>query len=272
MNNNVDEVVKKIKSKIDVKGSYIGVIISVSYSEFADEITDKKELTFEEIGIRTLGKDMMQNKVIFGKLGDKNVIVMLGRIHYSRGYEAAEVATPIYVLKELGCEKLILCNSVGAITKKFRVGDIFTAEDHLNFTARNPLYKCDCTEKYGKRFIDMSDAYDKELIDLLVKTAKEEMAIKVKKGVFLEMPGPSAETPAESNFMAELGADVEGFNNCSEVIAAKYCKLPVITYALVTNYAAAYTNNKIKHEDIVYNRKCGGTYYLELLSRLIKNI
>ena len=67
-------LIKKIKSKIDVKGSYIGVIISVSYSEFADEITDKKELTFEEIGIRTLGKDMMQNKVIFGKLGDKNAV------------------------------------------------------------------------------------------------------------------------------------------------------------------------------------------------------
>ena len=272
MNNNVDEVVKIIKSKVDVKGNYIGVIISVSYSEFANEISNKKELSFEEVGIRTLGKDKNQNKIVFGKIGDKNVIVMFGRIHYSRGYEPAEVATPIYVLKELGCEKLILCNSVGALNKKFRVGDIFTAEDHLNFTGRNPLYRCDCTDLYGKRFIDMSDAYDKELIDLLVRTAKEEMAIKVKRGVFLEMPGPSAETPAESNFMAELGADVEGFNNCSEIIAAKYCKLPVITYALVTNHAAAYTNNKIKHEDIVFNRKCGEAYYLELLSRLIKNI
>lgn len=272
MNNNIDEVVKKIKNKVNVSGKYIGVIISVSYSEFADDITNKQEVTFEEVGIRTLGKDVNQNKIVFGKLGEKNIIVIFGRIHYSRGYEPAEVATPIYVLKELGCEKLIICNSVGAISKKLKVGDIFTAEDHLNFTGRNPLYRCDCTDKYGKRFIDMSDAYDKEMIDLLVNTAKNEMAIKVKKGIFLEMPGPSAETPAESNFMLELGADVEGFNNCSEVIAAKYCKLPVITYALVTNYAAAYTNNKIKHEDIVFNRKCGGAYYLELLSRLIANI
>ncbi len=272
MSNIVDKIVENIKSKVEISGSYIGVIISVSYYSFADEITDKKEFTFKEIGIKAIGKDIQQNKIVFGKLGNKKVIVMFGRTHYSRGYEFTDVGTPIFLLKELGCEKLIICNSVGAINRKYKVGDIFTAEDHINLTGRNPLFRCDYALEHGKRFIDMSGAYDEELIDLLVNTAKKEMAIKVKKGIFLEMPGPSAETPAECNFMYQIGADVEGFNNCCEVIAAKYCKLPVITYALVTNYAAAYTNNKIKHEDIVFNRKCGGTYYLELLTRLINNI
>ena len=118
----------------------------------------------------------------------------------------------------------------------------------------------------------MSNAYDEQMIDTLIYTAKKEMAIKVKRGVLAEFPGPSAETVAECQFADQMGADVMGFNVCSEIIAAKYCKLPVVVYALVTNYVSAYTNNKIKHEDIVYNRKCASAYYLELLSRLVTNL
>ena len=130
--------------------------------------------------------------------------------------------------------KLILCSSLGAISHKLRVGDIVTIDDHINLTGRNPLYNCDY-DKYGHKFIDMSNAYDEQMIDTLIYTAKKEMAIKVKRGVLAEFPGPSAETVAECQFADQIGADVMGFNVCSEIIAAKYCKLPVVVYALVTN-------------------------------------
>jgi len=271
MINNVDEILKEIKSKVEVSGSYVGIILGSCFSEFVDEIENKIEISMSELkSFKTLGQDK-NNKIIFGTLKNKKVIVMLGRLHYVYGYLPADMATPIYVMKELGCEELIMCSSVGAISHKIKVGDIVTVEDHINMTGRNPLYGCDYS-KYGYKFIDMSYPYDEELIDTLTYVAKKEMSIKVKRGVIVEFIGPSIETIAESKFAYNMGADLIGLNFCSEVIAAKYCELPVVVYALVTNYASAYTNNKIKHEDIVYNRKCASTYYLELLSRFIESI
>ena len=272
MKNNVEEIIESIKKKVKIEGTYTGIILGACFAEFLDEIEDKIEIPFAEVTeMKTIGSDKEENKFIFGSIKGKKIIMILGRLHYSLGYDNADIATPIFVLKELGCDKLILCSSIGAISHKIKVGDVVTFDDHINLTGRNPLFGCDF-EKYGHKFIDMSNAYDEELIDILIRTAKKEMAIKVKRGIFAEFPGPSAETVAESNFADRLGADVMGFNVCSEVIAAKYCKLPIVSYALVTNYVSAYTNNKIKHEDIVYNRKCASSYYLELLTRFIANV
>ena len=269
---NIDKIVQEIKIKVNVEGSYTGIILGSCFSEFLDEIEDKVEIEFKDIpSMKVLGNDINDNKFVFGTLKGKKIILNLGRLHYCNGYESADIATPIFVLKELGCEKLVLCSSLGAISHKIKVGDIVTITDHLNFTGRNPLYKCEYNAP-GYKFIDMSNAYDEEMIDILVHTAKKEMAIKVKKGILVEFPGPSAETIAESTFASQMHGDVIGFNVCNEVIAAKYCNLPIVVYSLITNYVSAYTNNKIKHEDIVYNRKCASVYYLELLSRFIENL
>ncbi len=270
--NNIDKIVQEIKSKIKVEGSYIGVILGSCFSEFLDEIENKEEIYFKDIpSMKVLGDDREDNRLIFGTLKGKKIILNLGRLHYFNGYDRSDIATPIFMLKELGCEKLILCSSLGAISHKFKVGDIVTVSDHLNFTGRNPLYNCDYT-KPGHKFIDMSNAYDEEMIDSLIYTAKKDMAIKVKKGILVEFPGPSAETIAESHFAQQMHGDIIGFNICNEVIAAKYCNLPIVVYSLITNYVSAYTNNKIKHEDIVYNRKCASVYYLELLAKYIENL
>lgn len=271
MKNNVQEIVKSIKEKVEINGPSIGVILGACFSDFIDEIENKKEIPFSEIPeMKSLGSDKTDNKFLFGSVKGKSVIMLLGRLHYSLGYDVEDIAIPIFVLKELGCEKLILSSSIGAISRKMKVGDIVTFEDHINLTGRNSLYNCQYY--HGHKFIDMSNAYDAEMIDTLIYTAKKEMAIKVKRGIFVEFPGPSAETVAESHFADVIGADVMGFNVCNEVIAAKYCGLPVASFSLVTNYVSAYTNNKIKHEDIVYNRKCASSYYLELLLRYIANL
>lgn len=268
----IDKIVDYISKKAgDTKGA-TGIIISPCFSDFLDEIDDKIEIKCSDIpGMKILGSDKEENKFVFGKLHGKKVVVLLGRLHYYLGYTPQEIATPIFVLKELGCEKLIISSSVGAINHKIKVGDIVTVTDHINLTGRNPLYSLPYN-KYGHKFVDMTEPYDQHMTDSLIITAKKEMSIKVKKGVVIEFPGPSAETISESKFAHFVGADIIAFSVCNEIIAAKYCELPVCVYALVTNYASAYTNSKIRHEDIVYNRKCASTYYIELLSKFIQNI
>ena len=257
--------------KDSYKGS-IGIILGASFSDFVDEIAVEKEFLLKDIdGINCIGKDREQNKIIFGQINGKKIILMLGRLHFNFGYSQEDVLKTVFLLKELGCEKLILTASVGAISKNLKVGDIVTFRDQINLTGRNPLYSY-IENKYGNTFIDMITPYDEQLINSLIYTAKKEMSIKVKNCVIVEFPGPSAETVSESHISQLLGGDVVGFNVCNEVIACKYCSFPVVGFALVTNYGSAFTNNKIKHEDIVYNRKCASNYYLELLTRFIKNL
>lgn len=268
----VEEISSFLKQKFDVKESSIGIILGSNYGEFLNFLSDKTEILCKDIpGFKLLGKDAEQNKFVFGKYFDKNVIVSFGRLHFNFGYQVQDVANYIFVLKELGCEKLILTASVGSLNKKMKVGDIVTAVDHINFTGRNALFGCE-NNKYGNLFVDMLSPYDISMIDILSRTAKSEMGIKVKKGVLVEYVGPSMETFSESKFCRNLGADFSAFHVCNEVIAAKYCRLPVILFALVTNYGSAFSAQAIKHEDIVYNRSCGLNYYLDLLRRFILNL
>jgi len=267
----VDSIVKFLRENTDVKEHSIGIILGSDYKDFLNFIDKKEQIPLTEIpNFKVLGKDAEKNKLVFGKYKNKDVIISFGRLHYNYGYDISDIANYIFMLKELGCDKLIIAASVGSLNRKIRVGDIVTATDHINFTGRNSLYGCEYN-KYGNTFVDMLSPYDEQMIDTLSRTGKNEMGIKVKKGVFVETCGPSVETFSESRFCRETGGDFSGFHVCNEVIAARYCNLPVVLFALVTNYGASLTAQKIKHEDIVYNRSCGLKYYLDLLRRFVLN-
>ena len=267
----VDSVVKQIKSKVDTSNGFIGIILGEGFASFTDYISDRIDIPFSSLSqLKTIGKDS-EGKFVFGKIGDKNVCVMLGRLHYNYGYEEKDIAHIIFILKELNCKKLILTASLGSINPKIKVGDIVSSIDHINLTGRNPLYKCDYL-KYGHTFVNMLSPYDEAGIDNLTITAKHEMNIKIKKGVLVEFAGPSSETLAEAVMARELGADFVGFNVCNEVIACRYCNLDVTLFGLITNFGSSLSANCIKHDDIVYNRSLASVYYNELLKRFVITI
>lgn len=268
----VEDITFFLKKKFDIKDNFIGIILGSDYGDFLNFLSDKTEIFCKDIpGFKLLGKDAEQNKFVFGKYFDKNIIVSFGRLHFNYGYQPQDVANYIFVLKELGCEKLIITASVGSLNKRMQVGDIVSAVDHINLTGRNSLFGCEY-RKYGNLFVDMLSPYDSSMIEILTQTAKKEMKIRVKKGVLVEYVGPSMETFSESKFCHNIGADFSAFHICNEVVAAKYCHLPVLLFGLVTNYASAFSAQAIKYEDIVYNRSCGLNYYLDLLRRFILNL
>ncbi len=269
--NKVEKIVEKIKEKVDIKPHMTAVVLGKSFDDFLDKIEDCKVVPFEEIPeIKAIGKDK-SNLFAFGKIGGKDVVVVVGRLHYNLGYEMEDIATFIYVLKALGCSELILTSSVGSLNPKIKVGDIVTATDHINLTGRNPLYK-NSYGSFGNVFVDMTGAYDRQMIDAFSFVAKTKLGIKIKKGVFVEFSGPTVETPSESKFARQIGGDFTGFNVVCEVVACRYCALPVTMVGLVTNYASFMSRGEIKHEDVVYNRKCASSYFYELLFNLAQRV
>jgi purine-nucleoside phosphorylase len=172
-------------------------------------------------------------RLLFGEIRDKQIMAMQGRFHLYEGYSPLEVTFPIRVMQELGVKTLILSNAAGGLNPEFNVGDIMIISDHINLTGSNPLIGPN-EAHWGIRFPDMNAAYDKGLMDLAKKAGKDE-GIRLQKGVFVGLKGPSLETPAEVRFLRSIGADAVAFSIIQEVIAAIHAGIKVLGLSTITN-------------------------------------
>jgi purine-nucleoside phosphorylase len=158
---------------------------------------------------------------------------MQGRFHYYEGYSMQEVTLPIRVMQQVGVTTLILSNAAGGINPAFEVGDIMVITDHINLTGNNPLIGPNIDE-WGPRFPDMSRVYDPDLVTLTEKAALQN-GIRVQKGVYVGLPGPSLETGAEIRFLKTIGVDAVGLSTIPEVIAAVHGGMAILGLSVITN-------------------------------------
>lgn len=172
-------------------------------------------------------------KLLFGQMGGKDIVIMQGRFHLYEGYSPVQVTFPIRVMRELGVKYLIISNASGGMNPTFNQGDIMIIRDHINLTGQNPLIGAN-EERWGVRFPDMINAYDKNLI-ALAEAAGKEAGILLQKGVYVGLKGPSLETPAEVRFLKLIGAEAVGFSTVMEVIAAVHCQMKVLGLSIITN-------------------------------------
>jgi purine-nucleoside phosphorylase len=172
-------------------------------------------------------------RLLVGKIGAKPAAALQGRIHLYEGYTPRQVTFPIRVLQELGVRVLLLSNAAGGLTAGFAPGDIMVITDHLNFTGENPLAGPN-EDRWGPRFPDMSGAYDSAL-RRMADAAAAAAAIRLQKGVYAGLKGPSLETPAEVRFLQTAGADAVGFSTVQEVIAAVHGGMRVLGLSAITN-------------------------------------
>ena len=184
-------------------------------------------------------------KLIYGDFGNKKIVAMKGRFHYYEGYGPEQVALPIRVLKYLGIKCLFLSNAAGGVNPDFRIGDIMIIIDHINLLP-NPLIGHN-DDRIGARFPDMSNAYDRNLINKAMQIA-EKHKIRVHKGVYLSTSGPTFETPAEYRYFRIIGADAVGMSTTPEVIIARHMNLPVFAVSIITDLGVegkiAYTTHQ----------------------------
>ena len=194
------------------------IILGTGLGSLATEITEKYEIKYEEIpNFPVSTVEGHSGKLIFGKLGNKDIMAMQGRFHYYEGYSMKEVTFPVRVMRELGIKTLFVSNASGGTNPDFEIGDLMIITDHINYFPEHPLRGKNIP--YGPRFPDMSEAYDKELIRKANAIAAEK-GIKVQHGVYIGTQGPTFETPSEYKLFHILGADAVGMSTVPEVIVA----------------------------------------------------
>ena len=187
-------------------------------------------------------------ELVAGQLAGKDVIAQSGRFHLYEGHPASTTALPVRVFAELGIRTLLLTNAAGGIRRTFASGSVMLIADHINLAFRNPLI--------GKllpgeeRFPDMSDPYDPDLRSTAREVARDRRLL-LNEGVYVQLLGPSFETPAEIRMLERLGADAVGMSTVLEVIAARARGVRCLGFSVVTNPAAGISPTKLNHEEVM---------------------
>jgi len=169
----------------------------------------------------------------WGRLAGKPVILCQGRFHAFEGYPLRQVTLPVRVMAGLGVKILVVTNAAGGLNPLFRAGDLMLISDHLNLMGDNPLVG-ENVDAWGPRFPDMSQAYDRRLQEVTEAVARR-LGIGLRQGVYVGVKGPSLETPAETRFLRQIGADAVGMSTVPEVIAAVHAGLRVLGISVISN-------------------------------------
>jgi len=224
------------------------IILGTGLGSLVNEIEDKYEISYETIPhfpVSTV--EGHSGKLIFGKLGKKDILAMQGRFHFYEGYAMTEVTFPIRVMRELGIKTLFVSNAAGGMNPDFEIGDLMIITDHINFFPEHPLRGKNIP--YGPRFPDMSEAYNKELIRKADEIAAEK-GIKVQHGIYIGTQGPTYETPAEYKMFRILGADAVGMSTVPEVIVANHCGIRVFGMSVITDLGVEGKIVEVTHEEV----------------------
>jgi purine-nucleoside phosphorylase len=245
----IQETVGFIRTQYQ-QSSEVGVVLGSGLGNFTDELVIEKEINYSDIPhfpVATV--EGHKGKLIFGKLGSKNVVVMAGRFHYYEGYKLKEVVYPIRVMKYLGVQNIVISNAAGGVNTNFKVGDVMIIKDHISLFIENPLLGKNIGD-LGPRFPDMSEPYKNDLI-VKAKAIAKQLNIDVKEGVYCGVTGPTFETRSEYKLIKAMGGDAVGMSTVAEVIAAVHMGLPVFAMSVITDIGIREEQNTITHKDVL---------------------
>jgi purine-nucleoside phosphorylase len=229
----IQEAAEKIRSKW-AGPARIGIILGTGLGALVQDITAEATFGYEEIPhFPRSTVHSHAGRLVCGRLGGKAVMAMEGRVHFYEGYSLQQITIPVRVMKALGCDTLIVSNACGGMNPQYRKGDIMVIEDHINLLGDNPLIGPN-DERLGERFPDMCYAYDRTLLELARRVARDEK-IETQQGVFVAVAGPNLETRAEYRFLRTIGADAVGMSTVPEVIVAVHSKMRSLGFSVITD-------------------------------------
>ena len=243
-------------------------MLGTGLGQLASEITDTYEFPYQEIpNFPVSTVEGHAGKLIFGRLGGKDIMAMEGRFHFYEGYSMKEVTFPIRVMHELGIETLFVSNASGGMNPDFSIGDLMVITDHINFFPEHPLNGPNFPA--GPRFPDMHEAYDSALISLADDIAAEKN-ICLQHGVYVGVQGPTFETPAEYRMYRLMGGDAVGMSTVPEVIVACHCGIKVFGISIITDLGGFDVPAEVSHEDVQRAANAAQPKMTEIMREMIR--
>ena len=246
------------------------IILGTGLGQLASEITDAYTFPYSDIPNFPMSTvEGHAGKLIFGKLGGKDIMAMEGRFHYYEGYTMKQVTFPERVMCELGIKQLFVSNAAGGMNPDFQIGDLMVIDDHINFFPEHPLHGKNNPQ--GPRFPDMHEAYDRALRDLANAIAAQK-GIRLQHGVYVGLQGPTYETPAEYRMYRLLGGDAVGMSTVPEVIVARHCGIKVFGISVITDLGGFDNPVEVSHEEVQKAANAAQPIMTALMREMIQRV
>ncbi len=266
-----EEVASYLKNRTDYRPT-IGLILGSGMSSLADEMQEADVINYEDIPYFPASTvEGHSGRLVLGRLAGREILIMQGRAHYYEGYSMQHVTLPVRVMQVMGIDTLIVTNAAGGLNPAFQAGDLMLIEDHINLVGmagHNPL-RGPNDPTLGPRFPEMVQAYDPDL-KVLARQAAAELGLKLQRGVYIMLTGPTFETPADLRFLRAIGADAVGMSTVVEVVVARHGGMRVLGLSGISNLCIfeARGDHKPTHEEVLE----AGAIIVPKLSALIKGV
>jgi len=249
----------------------VALVLGSGLGAFADELEDRVTIPYEEIdGIPVSGVAGHAGQLALGTAEGVPVVAMQGRVHLYEGHDPEAVVFGTRLMVALGAQTLIITNAAGGVDESFAPGDLMGIEDHLNLTGRNCLVG-ENDDSLGPRFVDMTEAYDRQLLALAVRTA-ESQGFALRRGVYAGLLGPTYETPAEVRMVRALGGHAVGMSTVLEVIAARHMGARVLGISCITNQAAGISGETLSHDEVKVTAERVRSRFVSLLRGVLRDL
>jgi len=246
----VQETVTYIKSKTAGFTPDYGVILGSGLGSFTDDIQIQFTLPYHEMpNFPVSTVEGHKGALVFGTIGNKNVVAMQGRFHFYEGYDMKQVTFPVRVIKFLGANKLVVSNASGGVNPNYKVGSIVILKDHINMMPEHPLHgKND--ERFGPRFLNMSEPFSRAMMNKAKELAAT-LQIEIHDGVYMGLQGPTFETLSEYRMVKILGADCVGMSTVPEVIVARHMDMEVFGISVITDMGDEANIEEVNHQEVL---------------------
>ena len=245
----VEAAAAAVAQRLDGRQPVVAIVLGSGLGAFAEQVKDAVRIPYRDIPHFPLPTvEGHAGELVAGTLAGKQVLLQSGRFHLYEGHSADVGAFAVRVFAALGIGTLILTNAAGGIRRGMAAGTVMLISDHINLSFRNPLTGPVLPGE--ERFPDMSDPYDPALRSIARKVALRER-VPLAEGVYVQLLGPSYETPAEIRMLERLGADAVGMSTVVEVVAARARGMRCLGFSAVTNPAAGILPVKLNHIEVM---------------------
>ena len=263
-------LVGAVRAKTDLVPE-VGIVLGSGLGGLADDLEASVTIPFSDLpGWPAATAPGHVGRLLLGRLGDRDVVMLQGRFHLYEGNDPGLVIEPVLLFRALGARIVVLTNAAGGLDPSFGPGTLMVMTDHINLTGRNPLIGPNA-EGLGPRFPDMTDAWSPGLRRRLHAAGAREN-VELREGVYVGLTGPTYETPAEVRMLRGLGGDAVGMSTVLECIAARWVGLEVCGVSLVTNAGAGYTGEPLTHEEVMEAGATAGPRLARVIRRFLADL
>ncbi len=268
----LEKCYKCIREKTDFVPE-IALVLGSGLGDYAEGANVNVEMTipYSEInGFPTSTVSGHKGQFVLGTVNGVKTAIMQGRVHFYEGYDISDVVLPVRLMGMMGAKVLFLTNASGGINESFECGDFMLITDHISSLVKSPLVG-ENIDELGVRFPDMSEIYDRDLRDIIKKSA-DELDIKLKEGVYIQTTGPQYESPAEIRAFKTFGADAVGMSTACEAIAANHMGMKICGISCISNLAAGISKTPLTHKEVQETADRVAPDFKKLLTESIENI